>query len=328
MTRLTISIALCTYHGEKFLQEQLDSLANQTRLPDEVVVGDDGSTDRTLEILENWAKTVSFPVKITRNEKNLGFAKNFEATMMRCTGDVIFPCDQDDIWLPTKLEKMTAVMENHPKIGAVYCTSTVFYMDGRAPISIIPQVTNWHRYFIAYYTTPFYDQNPMDAGCCSAWRRELLPNFFPIPSGWFHDMWFYVLAPHFTQVYTIMEPLIYYRRHTSNASYSNAPENRGWGDETQKNNFRASVYLYKMYRPQMESLEKRLHSIKSTQKTCRHLQYLQRFHSHFRRRIRTEENLIRNFGSFFREFITGGYFRFRQPIRSILFDLKEGLSRK
>ncbi len=78
----------------------------------------------------------------------------------------------------------------------------------------------------------------------------------------------------------------------------------------------------------LEILESWLHSIKSTQKTCRHLQYLQRFHSHFGRRIRTEENLIRNFGSFFREFITGGYFRFRQPVRSILFDLKEGLSRK
>ena len=103
---MKISIALCTYNGEKFLREQLDSFSVQTRLPDEVVVGDDCSTDRTVEILEEWAKTAPFRVEIVRNPQNLGYEKNFEQTMLRCTGDVIFPSDQDDVWLPEKLSRL------------------------------------------------------------------------------------------------------------------------------------------------------------------------------------------------------------------------------
>ena len=93
----TVSVALCTYNGERFLQEQLDSIAMQTWTPDEVVVGDDGSSDSTLEILERWKQSVPFSVRIERNERNLGFAKNFESTLSRCTGDVVFLCDQDDV---------------------------------------------------------------------------------------------------------------------------------------------------------------------------------------------------------------------------------------
>ena len=68
-THLTISIALCTFNGERFLQEQLDSYVQQTRHPDKVIICDDGSTDRTLEILEKWAGTVPFEVQIFRNKK-------------------------------------------------------------------------------------------------------------------------------------------------------------------------------------------------------------------------------------------------------------------
>ena len=94
---------MATHNGERFLEEQLASLAAQTRLPDELVVGDDASTDRTLEILERFSRTAPFPVRVHRNERNLGFSDNFLNTARLSSGDWIAFCDQDDVWLPIKL---------------------------------------------------------------------------------------------------------------------------------------------------------------------------------------------------------------------------------
>jgi glycosyltransferase involved in cell wall biosynthesis len=94
---------MATYNGARFLREQLDSIATQTLLPYELVICDDGSTDATLEIAGQFAKEVSFPVRIYQNESNLGFADNFLKAASLCEGDWIAFSDQDDIWLPHKL---------------------------------------------------------------------------------------------------------------------------------------------------------------------------------------------------------------------------------
>ena len=91
------SIALCTYNGEKFLREQLDSIALQTLLPDELVACDDRSCDSTMEILQEFRERVSFPVHIHQNEENLGSTKNFEKAIKLCSGDIIALCDQADV---------------------------------------------------------------------------------------------------------------------------------------------------------------------------------------------------------------------------------------
>ena len=80
---LTVSIAMCTYNGARFLPEQLSCLANQSRLPDEVIICDDCSSDNTVDILNDWAKSVPFSVKIVQNEKNLGYAQNFAKAISR-----------------------------------------------------------------------------------------------------------------------------------------------------------------------------------------------------------------------------------------------------
>src|SRR5271168_2200141 len=92
-----ISVALCTYNGERFLSRQLASMLQQSRLPDELVVCDDRSTDNTIEILQDFSASAGFPVKITRNEHNLGFVANFERAIQLCQGDLIALSDQDDI---------------------------------------------------------------------------------------------------------------------------------------------------------------------------------------------------------------------------------------
>jgi glycosyltransferase involved in cell wall biosynthesis len=119
MQPVHISVAMATFNGERFLREQLDSLSQQELLPYELVVGDDGSTDNTLEVIEDFAARAPFPVHIASNPKNLGFGDNFLTAARRCAGDWIAFCDQDDVWLPNKLSDCAAAIEAHPGLCQV-----------------------------------------------------------------------------------------------------------------------------------------------------------------------------------------------------------------
>ncbi len=121
MDKQRLSIAMCTYNGAKYIQEQLDSIAAQSRLPDELVVCDDRSSDNTIEIVKSFGSKVPFPVRLYLNEENLGIIKNFEKAISLCTGNIIALSDQDDVWKPNKIEKiLTAFAEN---LGAGYVFS-------------------------------------------------------------------------------------------------------------------------------------------------------------------------------------------------------------
>ena len=102
---MNISVALATYNGARHLREQLDSLARQTLRPGELVVRDDGSTDDTLAIVEDFARTAPFPVRAQRNAVNLGWGPNFLSAALACRGEVVAFCDQDDLWQPAKLAR-------------------------------------------------------------------------------------------------------------------------------------------------------------------------------------------------------------------------------
>ena len=116
---MKISIAMATYNGERYLQEQLDSLVRQKLLPHELVVCDDGSTDSTPRILEEFVAEAPFPVRFYRNDKTLGFAENFLKAAHLCRGDWIALCDQDDVWLPNKLSDCANVIALHPHVHMV-----------------------------------------------------------------------------------------------------------------------------------------------------------------------------------------------------------------
>jgi glycosyltransferase involved in cell wall biosynthesis len=103
-----ISVAMATYNGERFIREQLDSLAAQTLPPCELVVTDDGSTDATLAIIEEFCQTAPFPVHVHRNESRLGYADNFLKAASLCEGEFVAFCDQDDVWSKEKIAICTA----------------------------------------------------------------------------------------------------------------------------------------------------------------------------------------------------------------------------
>lgn len=117
---MSISIAMATYNGARFLRQQLESLAAQTVLPCELVVCDDGSTDATLKILEDFGRTAPFPIHAHRNDLRLGYADNFLKAACLCTGDYIAFCDQDDVWLARKLELVANSLQQTSAVMAVH----------------------------------------------------------------------------------------------------------------------------------------------------------------------------------------------------------------
>ena len=125
---MKISVIIPVYKGEKFIAEQLASLAAQTLPPDEVLIGDDsGTDDATLQAIEKFCSTSKLPFELhySRNPQPLGINKNFKHLSEKVSGDLCFFCDQDDVWLPDKIKVMAEAFENSPHAGAVCCFSTI-----------------------------------------------------------------------------------------------------------------------------------------------------------------------------------------------------------
>ncbi len=115
---MTVGVAMALYNGAKFIRTQLDSIRTQTLVPDRVVMCDDGSRDGTVEIVQAYIQEFNLQDtwKLVINEQNLGYARNFYKAMQLCDTDLIFLCDQDDVWCEDKIERMTAVMDDHAEI--------------------------------------------------------------------------------------------------------------------------------------------------------------------------------------------------------------------
>lgn len=117
---MTTSVAMCTYNGARYIEEQLRSIINQTVPVGEIVICDDRSTDNTIEIIEKVAKEVSTPIHVYVNEMNLGCVANFEKAIHLCKGDIIFLSDQDDLWMQDKVEVITNWFKLHPTMNVVF----------------------------------------------------------------------------------------------------------------------------------------------------------------------------------------------------------------
>jgi glycosyltransferase involved in cell wall biosynthesis len=211
---------MATYNGAPYLPTQLESLVDQEMRPDELVVCDDGSTDRTVELLEDFARTAPFRVRIHRNETNLGVLRNFEKALSLCEGDIVFLSDQDDVWLPEKIREVVEVFEKTP--GALAVINDKMIADENLVPTGATMLGN-----IRGFGSP--DSNFV-AGCCSAFRREWLGIALPIPKGAIaHDTWLVGLA-HRLGVASIREkPLQYYRRHGTNVSQNAYSDRRQVG---------------------------------------------------------------------------------------------------
>lgn len=207
-----ISIAMTTYNGERFIGDQLESFSRQTRLPDEIVVCDDCSTDSTAAILEEFARRAPFEVRVVRNRDNLGHERNFSQAVTLARGDIIFLADQDDFWYPEKLSVIENAFANDPH-ALLFINDVLIADDSLQPIG--RTVSGQLR------AAGVIGKNAkgLTLGCATAIRRRLLDLVSPIPSlDYGHDSWIH----DFTEVLggrrIVEEVLQLYRRHGGNAS--------------------------------------------------------------------------------------------------------------
>ncbi|MCI5208690.1 MAG: glycosyltransferase family 2 protein [Candidatus Electrothrix sp. ATG2] len=206
---MKISIAMATYNGAQYLQEQLDSFLVQTRHPDELLVCDDCSSDSTVTILETFRKQASFAVHIYRNEVTIGYIKNFEKAIASCKGEIIFLSDQDDVWFPEKIFEMTEYFKAYPDIHVLLADMVL--TDAMLHPTLYTQLSSIRSLQI----TP----DVFVTGCGTAVRREWLELALPIPADLAtHDNWIHRLGLALGVRALYEQPLQYYRRHEDNSS--------------------------------------------------------------------------------------------------------------
>jgi glycosyltransferase involved in cell wall biosynthesis len=216
-----VSIAMATHAGERFISEQLDTIAEQTRPPDELIVCDDASPDRTCELVEAFARSASFPVRLERNPSRLGTTANFEKAVSLCTGDVIFFADQDDHWRPPKIERMIEILGSSPETGAVLCNGDVVSESRDALGYDLWRAVGFDASEQASVAkggaTDVFLRHVVAAGTTLAFRASFKPLLLPFPDlRSAHDAWVAFMIAAVSRFEILDEPLIEYRLHDSN----------------------------------------------------------------------------------------------------------------
>lgn len=207
-----ISVAVVTYNGERYLKEQLDSILANLKSEDELVVSDDGSSDKTLDILRQYARQ---DVRIHIVEgPGQGVIANVEHALSCCHGDYIFLADQDDVWMPDKVDRVTAVMKEQ---NAVLVVHDARVMDACCREIIMPSFFDYRRSGKGAFKNIVKNTY---MGCCMAFSREVLSCVLPIPKDIpMHDQWIGVKCDlKYRRTVFLRDQLILYRRHGSNVS--------------------------------------------------------------------------------------------------------------
>ena len=200
-----ITIALCTYNGERYLSQQIESLLAQTGVRIEIIAVDDASQDGTLAVLQDFSRRDP-RVSVFANPENLGPSASFERAMQLGTGEFIAPCDQDDIWNPGKLAKLLAAIGTH---DLAYCDSAFIDEEGRPTGR---KVSDRMSMMAGRLPLQFVFRNSV-SGHASLLRRSLFEIARPFPADVYHDWWLALCAASRNGVVYLDEALVQFRRH-------------------------------------------------------------------------------------------------------------------
>jgi hypothetical protein len=213
----TISVALTTYNGCPFIGPQLESIGAQTRRPDEIVVGDDQSSDETPAVVQVFASGCGIPVRWQRNATRLGYVRNFEQVVSRCSGDIVVFSDHDDIWAPHKLARLEAALHKEPDALGVFSNGVLIDEQGE----MLPGTLFEKCVFDAGERAAFRGGDALAVlvkrnvvtGATLAVRRSALLRLLPFDSFWPHDYYLALALSVLGRLLIVNEPLVYYRRH-------------------------------------------------------------------------------------------------------------------
>lgn len=216
---MTTSVCMATYNGEKYIEKQMYSIWNQTVLPDEVVICDDGSKDGTVEIIERFIreKQLEKSWRMYRNTENKGYPANFYYACSLCTKEVVFLADQDDIWADTKLERMCKVLEENEEAKLVSCKFGLINADGQDIHTIMKPTGSMQTGKLRLVTIDdvFYkcEWPGMVMAYRNEWYRSAVDECVRIP----HDFLICARAAEEKGFLQMDEVLAYHRRHENNA---------------------------------------------------------------------------------------------------------------
>jgi hypothetical protein len=217
-----VSVVMCTCNGERFLPEQLASIALQTKLPHELVVCDDQSSDNTLGLLEEFAARAPFPMRIVRNVRRLGSTANFDQAMRLAAGPLIALCDQDDVWQPEKLQQLSAIFAAGATLGAVFTDARLIDDTSKPGGRMLWGSLRFGRSGPGRFRRDpvrVLLQQSVATGATMMIHARVLATFAQIPEGWVHDAWLAwmcVLYPDAAgQIEPVREAYTLYRVHTS-----------------------------------------------------------------------------------------------------------------
>lgn len=220
---MKLSIVLSTYNGGAYITEQLDSILNQTRKADEVLIFDDCSTDNTPQIIKQFISGHNLTTwKFAVNHENKGWKRNFMEGIWSTSGDLVFPCDQDDIWMPQKLEQMEKIMAENPQIMVLTSNYESFYDSGKRVCG--PEKDDGKLIKQPLSNKVFNIRYP---GCTYCIRREFVEISkkhwqvdFP------HDALFWRMGMFSDSLYSYNMSLIQWRKHTDSTFTKESNRNR------------------------------------------------------------------------------------------------------
>jgi glycosyltransferase involved in cell wall biosynthesis len=210
---MKISVCMSTYNGSKYVEIQLSSILSQLRQVDEIIVVDDDSSDGTINLIKEFQDS---RIKLIENKVNLGVVKTFERAINNATGDIIFLSDQDDVWLPNKVEKILEVFQKYPDITLVLSDAQIIDSEGQVTADSYFNIRGRGK-FVANPLSNIIKNKYL--GCTLAFRREMLDVFLPFPADIpMHDIWIGMINAIYGKASYIDEPLIQHRRHNNNTS--------------------------------------------------------------------------------------------------------------
>ncbi len=206
---MKISVCMATYNGEKYIENQLESILTQVSSNDEIIISDDGSNDRTLEIIEKIQKNTNKKIIII-NGPQKGVIKNFENAILKSSNDIIFLSDQDDIWSKTKVSEVKKIFSLNEDITLVIHDAKLINENGE----IIGKKSKFKKGLIKNIIKNSY------IGCCMSFKKSkyILPFPKNIPM---HDSWIGLINEKKGKVYHLEKELFCYRIHGENYTLKN-----------------------------------------------------------------------------------------------------------
>jgi glycosyltransferase involved in cell wall biosynthesis len=219
---LSVAVVMCTYNGERFIAEQLHSIFSQTRPPDHLVIVDDVSTDDTYRLVEQLCAQRPSGMRLTlqRNACNLGYVANFDRALGLADEDLLFLCDQDDVWHPGKIERMEREFIARPDLDLLHTDARLVGANGASLgcglFEALEVTAEERRALHQGQGFRVLLRRNVVTGATSAARRSVIRRASPFPELWVHDEWIAVVAAIGGCIDCLEEMLIDYRQHGGN----------------------------------------------------------------------------------------------------------------